>query len=160
MAQDQGRELGWNDPIEHDGSDWTLLPAGEYPFRVIGFERKRYQPKPGSKLPPCNEARLTLDIGDADNSTTVQHSLYLHTRTEGLLCAFFRAVGARKHGERVAMDWARVVGATGRCKLGVRDWTGQDGQARQSNQVEKFLDPADAAGGEGEGAKADCDLPF
>lgn len=157
MAQDQGRELKWDDQIEHDGSDWTLLPVGEYPFRVVGFERKRYQPKPGAKLPACNEACLTLEIGDADTSTTVQHSLYLHTRTEGLLCAFFRAIGARKHGERVVMDWAKVVGAVGRCKVRVDEWTGKDGQARQSNKVEKFLDPAEVEGGE---AKVDGDMPF
>ena len=40
--QNTGRALDWGDSIEHDGSDWVLLPAGEYPFRVERFERKRF----------------------------------------------------------------------------------------------------------------------
>ncbi len=156
QAPKQERELGWNDPIEHDGSDFVLLAPGEYPFRVVKFERKRFG---GSeKLPPCNQAALTLDVGDAEASTTIVHNLFLHTRTEGLLCQFFRAIGARKHGERVAMDWSKVVGAVGRCRVGVRDWVGKDGATKRSNQVEKMLDPE--AGGES-GPKTDAgDMPF
>ena len=142
MAENTGRELGWNDTIEHDGSDWVLLPAGEYHFRVAGMERKRFGGS--AKLPPCNEACLTLEVGDADTSTTITHRLYLHSKCEGLLCAFFRAIGARQHGERLVMDWSKVIGATGRCKVSVRDWTGKDGAVKQSNQVEKFIDPATA----------------
>jgi hypothetical protein len=148
------RELGWNDPIENDGSDWVLLPAGEYPFRVEGLERKRFEGS--AKLPPCNEACLTVEVGDAEASTTIQHRLYLHSKTEGLLCAFFRAIGARKHGERVVMDWGKVIGATGRCKVGVREWTAKDGGIKTSNQIEKFLDPAEAT----DGAPAQGEMPF
>jgi len=141
MSEDQDRELQWNDAIEHDGSDFVLLPAGEYPFRVVRFERKRFAGS--AKLPPCNRATLTLEVGDAETSTTIMHNLFLHTRTEGLLCQFFRAIGARKHSERVVMDWTKVVGATGRCKVGVRDWTGKDGSTKQSSQIERFLDPGE-----------------
>lgn len=133
------RALDWNDPIEHDGSDWVLLAPGIYPFRVVSFERARHGGS--AKLPACNKAVLTLDVGGAEDSTTVNHNLFLHSKTEGLLCQFFRAIGARKHSERLVMDWSKVVGATGMCKLGVRDWTGKDGATKQSNQVEKFLDP-------------------
>jgi hypothetical protein len=138
MTTEQGRELGWNDPIENDGGDFTLLDPGEYPFTVIKFDRKRYAG--GAKLPPCNQAVLTLDI----DGSTVESSLFLHSKTEGLLCQFFRSIGARKHGERVVMDWGKVPGATGRCKVGHRTWTGKDGKEHQSNQVEKFLDPVEA----------------
>ena len=150
MADAVGKELGWNDAIENDGSDFTLLPAGEYPFRVTGFERRRFTPREGSKLSPCPEARLRLDVGGPEACTSIEHSLYLHSRTEGLLCAFFRSIGARTHGQRLVMDWSKVIGATGRCKVGVRDWIGKDGAAHQSNQVEKFLDPAEAAAGAAE----------
>jgi len=135
----EGRELGWDDQIENDGSDFVLLDAGEYPFRVTKFERKRFA---GSvKLPPCNQAVLTIEVGDESMYTTLHHSLFLHTKTEGLLCGFFRALGARKHGERIVMDWNGVVGGEGRCKLDVREWTGKDGEIRKSNDITKFLDP-------------------
>ena len=62
--QVQGKELGWNDTIEHDGSDWVLLPPGEYPFTVEKFERARFAGS--AKLPPCNQAKLTLTVGDDD----------------------------------------------------------------------------------------------
>lgn len=136
------RELKWDDEIDNDDGGWTLLEAGEYGFRVTGFERKRFG---GSyKLPPCSQAALTLEVGStATGKTTLVENLFLHSVTEGLLCAFFRAIGARKHGERMAMDWGSVVGKSGRCLIGIREWTGRDGEKKQSNEVKKFLDPGD-----------------
>ena len=43
------------------------------------------------------------------------------------------------------MNWQAVPGATGRCKLGVRRWTGSDGREHSGNEVVEFLPP------EGEG---------
>ena len=78
------REYDWGDVIENDGPSYTLLPEGEYPFEVVSFERKRFAGS--AKLPPCNQAELTLLIdGGALGRTTVYHSLFLHTKTEGLL---------------------------------------------------------------------------
>jgi hypothetical protein len=138
MSENTGRELNWNDPIETDGGDWQLLPAGEYAFTVRSFERKRFGGS--AKLPPCPQAVLAVEI----EGQAIQHSLFLHSKTEGLLCQFFRAIGARKSGERMVMDWGKVPGATGRCKVGVRKWTGKDGKEHDANQIEKFLDPPDA----------------
>lgn len=159
MAETTGRELGWGDAIEHDGSDFTLLEPGEYPFRVVKFERKRFGGS--AKLPACNQAALTLDVGDAEASTTITHNLFLHSKTEGLLCAFFRSIGARKHGERIVMDWSKVPGATGRCKVGRREFAGKDGTMKQANQVEKFLDPGEAeAVAASVGPASKDDIPF
>ena len=33
------RELSWDDEIEHDGEGFTLLPEGDYRFRVLSFFR-------------------------------------------------------------------------------------------------------------------------
>lgn len=86
------REYDWGDVIENDGPSYTLLPEGEYPFEVVSFERKRFAGS--AKLPPCNQAELTLLVdGGTLGRTTVYHSLFLHTKTEGLLCAFFTAIG-------------------------------------------------------------------
>lgn len=135
------KELGWNDPIENDGNggSFILLPEGNYPFEVVNLERRRFAG--GAKLPPCNQATLTISLNGGD--ATVLHNLYLHTKTEGLLCAFFRAIGARKHGQSYAMDWGIVRGKTGMCHVRIRKWTGRDGEGRESNEIAYFIDPDD-----------------
>lgn len=139
---DTDRALDWNDSIEND-NDFILLEAGEYEFTVEKFERARH---PGSvKLPPCNKAVLTLKIHGPEQSTTIQHNLFLHSKTEGMLCQFFKSIGARKHGEKVQMDWNKVVGATGSCKIKIDEFESnrEPGKKLQSNKIDKFLDTGD-----------------
>lgn len=38
------------------------------------------------------------------------------------------------------MNWSQVTGATGRCKVAIRNWTGRDGETKQSNEIKKFYD--------------------
>ena len=119
MADYVERELGWDDEIEKE-SDFILLPEGDYRFTVTGFERARHE---GSeKLPPCNKAILSLRISTSEGDVTIKHNLFLHTKTEGMLSAFFCAIGQKKHGEKLRMNWQTVIGATGRCKIGIRKW--------------------------------------
>ena len=92
MAEE--REFGWDDEIEND-SEFQILPDGDYNFTVTGFERGRHQGS--AKLPPCNKAIITLNVADGKgNQGTIKHNLFLHTKTEGMLCAFFTALGAIK----------------------------------------------------------------
>lgn len=137
------RELGWDDVIENDGPDFVLLPEGDYDFEVTKFERGRHN---GSeKLPPCNKAIITLKIEGKEGIAVVTHNLFLHSKCEGMLCAFFTAIGQRKHGEALKMNWNNVMGAKGRLKLGIRKWKGNDGTEYTSNDVKKFYEPkADA----------------
>lgn len=135
---DYERELSWDDSIENDGPEYSLLPEGEYDFQVVGLERKRYNG--GAKLPACPMAELKIQIyGPADNQALVNHRLYLHTRTEGLLCSFFTCIGQRRHGEKLTPNWSRVVGAQGRCKLGTREYNGNT-----YNEIKSFLEPGEA----------------
>jgi len=135
-----GRELGWEDQIEKDSKPFVLLPEGDYEFKVVNFERKRFEGS--TKLPPCNQAVLSLQIVLPNGeSTTIEHSLFLHTITEGLLCQFFTCIGQRKHGEKVSMNWSKVIGATGRATVKIDQWDGKDGETRQSNKIKKFLEP-------------------
>lgn len=148
MSNENERELGWDDEIQKDSPDFVLLPAGEYDFEVTSFERARYAG--GDKLPPCNQAKLKLRIETPDGVTTVSNNLFLHSRTEGLLSAFFNCIGQKKHGEKVQMNWGQVVGAKGRAKIGIRIYDG-----KEFNEVKDFLDPVDApsAGQAGKGFK-------
>lgn len=140
---DIGKALTWDSEIEKDGSDWTLLPEGVYPFMVKSFTRAHFGGS--AKLPACPQAKLVLEVGGPEESTTIKHNLFLHSKTEGLLCEFFRAIGARKHGERLVMDWSKVPGANGFCKVIVRKYKRDDGTDAETNDIKKFLDPAEMA---------------
>ena len=130
------RELGWDDEIEKDSGEFILLPEGDYDFTVESFERSRHG---GSeKLPACNKAILRLRIDTEEGSALINHNLFLHTKTEGMISAFFTSIGQKKKGEKIKMNWNAVVGAKGRCKVGVHEWTGTDSEKRQGNDIKKF----------------------
>ena len=87
------RELGWDDEIEKDSEDFLLLPEGDYDFVVESFERGRHN---GSeKLPACNKAMLKLRIDTPDGTALINHNLFLHTKTEGMISAFFTSIGQK-----------------------------------------------------------------
>ena len=135
------RELGWDDEIEKDSGDFILLPEGDYDFTVESFERGRH---PGSdKLPPCNKAILKLRINTDEGAAVITHNLFLHTKTEGMISAFFTSIGQKKKGEKIKMNWNAVIGASGRCKVGIRTWKGNDGEDHQTNEIKKFYEKED-----------------
>ena len=138
------RALSWDDEFTNEQQEFVLLPEGEYAFEVTGMERARFEGS--AKLPPCSMAKLTLKIfGGAKGDATVTHRLYLHTKTQGLLGAFFESIGQCKRGETFRPRWNEVVGARGWCKLGIREYTKQSGpnagKTGQSNEVTRFLPP-------------------
>lgn len=137
------REFGWDDEIQNDSGEYTLLPEGDYNFTVTGFERARHSGS--AKLPPCNKAVLDIKIESPQGDVMIRHNLFLHTKTEGMLCAFFTAIGQRRKGERVKMNWNAVPGARGRCKVGIHEYTGDDGVTRKYNNIKKFYEPDTAA---------------
>jgi hypothetical protein len=130
------KELQWDDTITKDASDFLLLPEGDYNFMVESFERGRHG---GSeKLPPCNKAILTLRIDAPEGTAKITHNLFLHSKTEGMLSAFFTCIGQKKKGEPLKMNWGAVPGSTGRCKVGIHPYKNRDGEERKSNDIKKF----------------------
>lgn len=130
------REFNWDDQIENDGPEFVLLPEGDYDFEVVSFERGRHN---GSeKLPPCNKATVYIKIKGAEGETVIKHNLFLHSKTEGMLCAFFTAIGQRKHGEKITMNWNAVPGSVGRCKVGIKKYEG-----KEYNEIKKFYEPVE-----------------
>ena len=134
------REFGWDDTIQQDPADFVLLPEGLYNFVVKGFERGRHMPNPQNpgKLPACNKATVSIEIDAAEGSTVLKHNLFLHSSTEGMLSAFFAAIGQKKKGEPLKMNWQTIVGARGVCKVGIRTYNGN-----QYNEVKSMLYPDD-----------------
>lgn len=119
-------ELDWNDEITNDGAEFISLQPGDYQFTVTNIERARHTPNPHNpgKLPACNKAIVSVKIETAEGSTTLKHNLFLHSTTEGMLSAFFGAIGQKKHGQPLKMNW-NVIGATGVCRINKRKGTGQ-----------------------------------
>ena len=144
-----GYELGWDSEIENEGSEFIVAEPGDYDFTVIGIERARFA---GSdKMPACNQAKLSIriDIPGASGECVIKHNLFLHSKTEWKLCEFFTAIGQRKKGQRVSMNWNAVIGSSGRCKVTKRSYKSKNtGADLWTNDIEKFYAPADA------------DLPF
>lgn len=128
MTQEE-REYGWDEPAieKPEEGEFKLLPDGVYPFVVATFERGRHT---GSeKLPPCNMATIHLRVnGGEHGEVTVQHKLFLHSKTQGLLSQFFKGIGHRKEGEPLVMNWSKVPGSSGYVKLGKRTYNGREFQ--------------------------------
>lgn len=118
------REFGWDDTIQEDSKEFITLTPGDYVFTVTNFERGRHTPNPQNpgKLPACNKAIITLQVETDEGLATMTHNLFLHSSTEGMLSAFFGAIGQKKHGEPLQMNWNTVVGSTGVCRVGNRTY--------------------------------------
>lgn len=131
------RALEWDDEIENESS-FTIVPAGIYDFEVTKFERGLHN---GSdKLPSCKKAILTICVTNGTDSTTIIHNLFLHSKCESMLSAFFLAIGEKKHGEKVRMNWSSVTGAKGKCKVYIDTYKDE-----QYNKIKSFLAPEKAA---------------
>lgn len=126
------RELGWDDEIVKE-NDFIILQPGDYEFRVESFERGRF--KGSEKIPPCNQANLTIVIVDpaSGRDVKIQHNLLLHSKLETMLSEFFRGIGQKKKDEPLRMNWQMVPGATGRCKIAPEEYKGN-----MYNKIKKF----------------------
>lgn len=80
-------------------------------------------------------------MAEDGQEAVIKHNLFLHSKCEGLLCAFFTAIGQRKHGEKISMNWNAVPGSRGRCKIKIRNWKSTNGNEIQSNEIVRFYEP-------------------
>lgn len=125
----------WEDEIVDEGS-YVLLPEGDYDFTVSKFERARYD---GSeKIPPCNNAKVTLKISGEEGEIEITENLFLCKKFEWKLSSFFLSIGQKKHGEPLRMNWNKVVGAKGKCHVYVDKYTKKDGSSGESNKIKKY----------------------
>lgn len=151
MENNENMFLDWNDTIESDGTEFVLLPEGDYDFVVTNFERGRF---PGSaKVPACNKATITIQITVPEGVTNVKFDLLLYRSLEWRISAFFRSIGQKKHGEKLVMNWNKVLGSKGKCRIKQRSYTNQYGDEKLINDVDKFYDHEDEV-------LSDDDLPF
>jgi hypothetical protein len=128
--------FGWEDEISEESS-FTLLPEGDYRFRIDKFEKARYSG--GDKIPACPKAIVTFTVFASDGSSvTLSENYLLHKKMEWKLSEFFASIGLKKKGEPVRMLWTpELVGKQGVCKVIVHSYK-KDGEDRQINRIDKL----------------------
>lgn len=110
---DEGRPLGWDDTISQDNS-FTQIEPGDYDFTIDHYERGRSQ---GSdKIPSSNMAIVYFNI-HAEGSPQIRENFILHTKLEWKISQLFASVGLKQKGEEIKMEWGKLPGLTGRCKV-------------------------------------------
>ena len=141
MANEANQFLGWDSEITQDTQEFVLLPEGNYPFMVQGLEKGIYDGTSEKIGHGCPMAVLKIVIygGDKGN-TSVTDRLYLCSNMEWKLGSFFRCIGQKQHGKSYKMDWNNVIGREGLCHVKVETWTGNDGQPKQSNKIDRYLE--------------------
>lgn len=131
-------EIGWDDEISNDGGQYIVLEEGDYNFTVSAFERARFLGS--AKIPACNKAVLTLAVDTPGGTASVKYDLLLWSSLEWKISEFFRAIGQKKHGEKLRPQWGAVVGSKGRGRFKPREYDKKDGSKSKVNDVEKFYD--------------------
>lgn len=77
---EQNQAMSWDDVLENDGSEFVVLPEGDYTFEITAFERGSF---PGSeKMCPCDKATVTLKIEADQGTVNVFDDLILHKRID------------------------------------------------------------------------------
>ncbi len=141
---DFGMALDWDGEIEKE-NEFILLPSGEYDFTVVDFARQRFE---GSeKMSACPVAKLTLEIASDKGTVTVFDRLMLNSKMEWKLSSFFGAIGQKRHGEKLKMNWNDVIGSTGRAKIKTREYNG-----RKYNEVQSYIYKEDVIPSRGTGS--------
>ena len=130
--------LDWDATIENDDEGYVVLPAGDYNAVVDSFDRARHNGSP--KIPPCNKAVIHFLVSGPDGPVPVKTDLLLHEKMEWKLSSFFRAIGLKKQGERLKMDWGAVCGKQLRVHIRPRTFIASEGDERTINEIDKFYD--------------------
>lgn len=132
--------LDWNGSFIAEESTFTLLPAGEYPFVVIGMERKIYD-GPSQKIPNgAPYAEIEFEITAPEGTTTVKERIYLMKKWAWKLTQFFSSIGQGPVvGQPFSPNWQMVVGSRGRAKISVNTYQ-KNGENKQNNRIDEFLE--------------------
>lgn len=138
MEDNKNLCMDWGDSIENEGQELITLEEGDYVFKVTNFERGRYIGS--AKIPPCNKAIITVQVITDKGTAICKFDLVLYRTLEWKLCSFFRSIGQKKHGEKLAMDWSKVLGSVGKAHFKPRSYTNQHGDEKTVNDIDHFID--------------------
>lgn len=135
--------LSWDDAFVAEESEFTLLPAGDYPYKVTKMERKIYDGN-SSKIQngtPMVELTLSIDGGEK-GTTVVSERIFMLKRFSWKLTEFFTSIGQPVViGQPFKPNWQTVIGSKGMAKVEVNNYTNSKGEPGQNNRVKNFLKP-------------------
>lgn len=132
----------FNSEVTAEVTEFALLPDGTYPYTVVNVEKEFYEPKEGSKLPPCNMAKITCEVNGGNNGTTrITRSFFWHSSTMWRISQLFISVGLVKKGEKFVPNPDRLLGLTGSCQVVQESYTKNNGGAGTRNEITKYLEP-------------------
>ena len=138
MSYDTSGAFGWDDEVQIETSEYTLLEPGEHDFTVVGFDRDSHS---GSeKISACDVAVYTLDF----DGVRVKYKLYLHKKFNWKITQFFQSIGLidadAENGSKFVYPWESCIGCKGRAVTGLREYNGS-----QYNEISKCLVPEKSA---------------
>lgn len=104
--------LDWDAVIEDEGShtEW-LDEEGKFAFTVKALDKGMF--KGSAKIPECNKAILTLEVETPNGIKLCKTDLILYKTLEWKLSSFFKSIGQKQSGEKLQMNWGKVVGSRG-----------------------------------------------
>ena len=139
---DMGEAMDWDTAWATSSGGFTLLDPGVYPFEVAKIEKERFDGS--ARMAPCPQAKVTLKCQAGNREATVFDRLRLNTKTQWLIAQFFEGLGYERDPEtgNVPIRWNEAEGKTGWVRVSVREYQ-SNGQTRQTNQVDEYVNPAD-----------------
>lgn len=132
------KALDWDAEIEAPESEFRLLEKGQYDFTVAKFERANFEGS--AKVPPCPLARLTLTVHDSQGDVQVFNNLFLTEKTAWKIAQFFVSIKLMKKGDKLKMNWSKVIGAKGRLSIKHREYNG-----KTYNEVDNYIAPKESS---------------
>lgn len=131
----------WDSEIEEDGGEFRLLEPGFYPFEVVGVKKEYYDGHGGGSAPACPKAAVTMRVGNPPETTLITDGFLLYSGMQWKISAFFRAIGYKQHGQKVAMNWDEdfLKGKKGLCE--VDNVPGFKDKDKLFNNVKGYSDP-------------------
>lgn len=133
--------FGWDDEVEEQV--FELMPDGNYRFTVTDMEREWYEPRPGSKIPACNQANIELTFNWRNSSgnlrtSKLSYKLKLASSLKFLIFQFFAGIGLHKEGDGMKkFPWGEIIGKKGIARISSRE--GSNG--RTYNDVADIYTP-------------------
>lgn len=136
MAED--KVFRWDDEFTEVSDSFEIVPAGDYDFKIVEFERAQFE---GSeKMPACPQAKITYEV-ETPNGTRgrIRQNLFLHSKSQWQLTNFACAIGQMHRGDGTfRINWSGLIGSTGRMEVKIRQYNGKD-----YNEVKRFYDKDD-----------------
>lgn len=128
----------WDDVIENDGKERKeILPEGDYRFKVDKLEKTTVGSDGKYKGAPM--AKMSFTLSGEEGTSEMTCCIILNDAFDWKISGFFRAIGAKKKGEKMVMNWREVEGKEGMAHVIVQDGE-YKGKATKKNDIGYFID--------------------